>query len=89
MELCYKYNTIIPKIKVGMTVRIRRDLEVLSYYGREGTCHEMMAYCGKVGVVTRVVGKSLFKIDLDGGMWRWTPQMMEEIWEDQPSSTTT
>lgn len=75
------------KYKVGDKVKIREDLIVYESYMGEGTVsdtftHGMRPYLGKIATITMVrdhVGK--YKLDIDGGDWSWTLDMLEDVEE--------
>ena len=75
------------KYKVGDKVKIREDLIVdVRYDGERGYkdtfVDEMVPYLGKIATITMVrdrVGK--YKLDIDGGDWAWTLDMLEDVEE--------
>lgn len=65
-------------IKVGDLVTVREDLQ-RGKYGADSVVDDMLKYCGKSFKVVGVSENG--KIDLEGIIWNWTPEMLV----DKPS----
>lgn len=66
-------------MKAGDIVAIRRDLEPNCYYGSNTVSMPMRKFCGMRAQITFVDDRDgQFRIDLDGGSWWWTRQMIEK-----------
>ncbi|WP_270525772.1 hypothetical protein [Longibaculum muris] len=64
------------KFKVGDKVTIREDLEVGSVYG-DWSLNCIMAYHkGRKAIIIKV-NRGAYHIDLDGGLYSWTDEMLE------------
>ena len=66
------------KHKVGDKVRIRKDLEVDKMYGSDYVIPEMVEWLGKIATIS-IVGGDYYNLDVDGGQWCWTDEMLEEV----------
>lgn len=64
------------KFKVGDKVIIREDLEVGSIYDGWGFNCIMAHYKGRKAIIIKVNSGS-YRIDLDGGIYLWTDEMLE------------
>ena len=65
------------RFKVGDKVRVLNDLEVDKMYGSDRVIPEMAEKCGHVATIS-IVSSSYYKLDIDGGGWCWTDEMLEE-----------
>lgn len=64
------------KFKVGDKVIIREDLEVGSIYDGWGFNCIMAHYKGRKAIIIKV-NRGSYRIDLDGGIYLWTDEMLE------------
>jgi ribosomal protein L19 len=79
------------EIKVGDRIRVKKNLTHGTIYGRTMVAYPMIAFGGKVATVARLnKGDDSFFIDIDGGEYYWTKEMVEVVSEPQftPSSET-
>lgn len=63
------------KASVGNTVIIKHgnsDTNCLSYVP------DMTYYEGRIAVITRIIGRGRFRIDIDGETWIWDEKWVEE-----------
>ena len=65
------------KLKVGDKVRIRKDLEVGSYYGNNCVNERMENWVGKKVTVSFIHSNGYFRIEEDDECWCWTPEMVK------------
>lgn len=65
------------KLKVGDKVRIRKDLEVGSFYGSASVTELMKKWIGKTVTVSIIGSNGDFQIKEDGEYWCWTPEMVK------------
>ena len=68
------------RFKVGDKVRVLNDLEVDKTYGIDYVIPEMVEWLGKIATIS-IVGSNYYKLDIDGGEWCWTDEMLEEVIE--------
>jgi len=71
------------EFKVGDRVRIRTDLVSSEWYGADIFAMGMGKYQGQAAKVIEIDNDEYFgfnfRIDLDGGYWRWIPEMVEKL----------
>lgn len=62
--------------KIGDKVKVREDLET-GQYGKDGllVLPEMLPYRGHVFEIETLIGDKMF---LEGSVWLWSPEMLEE-----------
>ena len=65
------------RFKVGDKVRVLNDLEVDKMYGSDYVIPEMVEWLGKIAAIS-IVGGDYYNLDIDGGEWCWTDEMLEE-----------
>ena len=68
------------RFKVGDRVRILNDLEVDKMYGSDCVIPKMVEWLGKIATISIVSG-DYYNLDIDGGEWCWTDEMLEEVGE--------
>ena len=66
------------RFKVGDKVRVLNNLEVDKMYGSDYVIPEMVEWLGKIAAISIVSG-DYYKLDIDGGQWCWTDEMLEEV----------
>lgn len=68
------------KYKIGEKVKIREDLIVNKWYGRDAFASDMAEYKGKIAKIVRVneINKC-YDLDIDEGFYFWTDEMFEEV----------
>ena len=66
------------RFKVGDKVRVLNDLEVDKMYGSDYVSPYMVEWLGKIATISIVSG-DCYKLDIDGGEWCWTDEMLEEV----------
>lgn len=64
---------------VGDIVRIRDDLVVDHKYNAVTFVSFMKKYRGKTAMITEVLGKDVYHIDLDNNGWCWSTDMFLEL----------
>lgn len=75
------------RFKVGDKVRIREDLEVERSYGNSDVVPSMSKYFAKTATVEYVEGShEIYELDIDGGCWAWTDEMLEPALEEPRQS---
>lgn len=65
------------KYKVGDKVKIREDLKVGKDYNDCTFIVDMEKYKGKIATIKYSYSDDSYEIDLDGGTWFWTDDMLE------------
>jgi len=68
------------RFKVGDRVRVLNDLEVDKMYGGDDVTTEMAEKCGHIAIIS-IVSSNHYNLDIDGGEWCWTDEMLEEVVE--------
>jgi len=81
------YEFGIKPFKVGTKIKINKELPP-SMMSSFGIAPEMMSYCEKIAIITKVILKYPYenkakyygyKIDIDNGSWLWGIDMFQEI----------
>lgn len=70
------------KYKVGEKVRVRKDLEVGSWYGEDTFTKSMKKYSGKTMTVNRITCTCKYKLKEDDHH-NWTDEMLEDVDTDK------
>lgn len=70
----------ISDLRIGMKLKVRNDLEPYIHYGVNTFADEMKKY--NIVTVQKFDTTNQFKIKEDNEMWFWTPEMIEEIVEE-------
>jgi hypothetical protein len=68
------------RFKIGDNIRIKKDLEVYKFYGKISVFGGMTTYLGKEAII-KEVNDECYKLDIDNLTWRWTDEMLEEIYQ--------